>query len=107
MGILTKKKTPDEQQKIVCEVVIENRNGLHARPAAMFVKTAGAFKSEVWVEKDDEQVNGKSIMGLMMLAAGCGARIKVSAEGSDAEAVMAQLEALVAGGFTEGATGRA
>ncbi len=54
MGILTKKKTPDDQQKIVCEVVIENRNGLHARPAAMFVKISSRYRSEVWVEKDGE-----------------------------------------------------
>ena len=85
------------------ELTIVNKLGLHARPAAMFVKVASAHDAEVWVEKDDEQVNGKSIMGLMMLAAGCGARIKVSADGSDEEAVMAKLEDLVAGGFSEGA----
>ena len=84
------------------ELTIINKLGLHARPAAMFVKLAGACASEVLVEKDDEQVNGKSIMGLMMLAAGCGARITVIAEGPDEAAVIAQLEALVQGGFTEG-----
>ena len=84
------------------ELTIINKLGLHARPAAMFVKVSASFEAEVWVEKDEEQVNGKSIMGLMMLAAGCGAKITVTAEGKDEEAVMAQLEALVGGGFTEG-----
>ncbi len=84
------------------ELTIVNKLGLHARPAAMFVKVASACDSEVLVEKDDEQVNGKSIMGLMMLAAGCGAKITVSADGSDEAAVMEKLEALVNSGFTEG-----
>jgi len=70
----------------------------------MFVKVSASCDAEVWVEKDEEQVNGKSIMGLMMLAAGCGAKITVSAEGKDEAAVLAQLEALVSGGFTEGGT---
>ena len=84
------------------ELTIINKLGLHARPAAMFVKVSSAHDAEVWVEKDEEQVNGKSIMGLMMLAAGCGARIIVSADGKDEAEVMEKLEALVAGGFTEG-----
>jgi phosphocarrier protein HPr len=88
------------------ELTIVNKLGLHARPAAMFVKVASAHQSEVWVEKDDEQVNGKSIMGLMMLAAGCGARIRVSTDGPDEVAVMAKLEELVSGGFAEGAVSR-
>ena len=65
-------------------LTIENRNGLHARPAALFVKTSSRFHSEVWVEKDGERVNGKSIMGLMMLAAGKGSVLTVIAEGNDA-----------------------
>ena len=85
------------------ELTIINKLGLHARPAAMFVKVSSSFDAEVWVEKDEEQVNGKSIMGLMMLAAGCGAKIIVTAEGEDEVAVMEKLEALVSGGFTEGA----
>ncbi|HEX2749563.1 MAG TPA: HPr family phosphocarrier protein [Verrucomicrobiales bacterium] len=84
------------------ELTIINKLGLHARPAAMFVKVSSAWDAEVLVEKDDEQVNGKSIMGLMMLAAGCGAKIIVTAEGKDEVAVLEKLEALVAGGFTEG-----
>lgn len=85
------------------ELTIVNKLGLHARPAAMFVKASSAHDAEITVEKDDEQVNGKSIMGLMMLAAGCGARIIVITEGKDEEAAMASIEALVNGGFTEGA----
>ncbi len=84
------------------ELTIVNKLGLHARPAAMFVKTCARFKSEVTVEKDDEQVNGKSIMGLMMLAAGCGSRITVIANGQDEAEVMAVLEGLLASGFAEG-----
>lgn len=83
------------------EFTITNKLGLHARPAAMFVKVSSAHDAEIWVEKDDEQVNGKSIMGLMMLAAGYGAKIKVSAEGRDANAALDQLEALIASGFSE------
>jgi len=84
------------------ELTIVNKLGLHARPAAMFVKLASACDSEVLVEKDEEQVNGKSIMGLMMLAAGCGAKITVIADGSDEADVMQKLETLVSSGFTEG-----
>lgn len=85
------------------ELTIVNKLGLHARPAAMFVKVTSAWDAEVTVEKDDEQVNGKSIMGLMMLAAGCGAKIIVTADGKDETVVMGLLETLVNGGFTEGA----
>ncbi|MFT5467245.1 MAG: phosphocarrier protein HPr [Verrucomicrobiales bacterium] len=78
---------------------IENKQGLHARPAALFVKAANKYQSEIWVKKEDEEVNGKSIMGLMMLAAECGSQLEVSAEGDDAEAAMAELEAMISGGF--------
>jgi phosphocarrier protein len=67
----------------------------------MFVKLTNRFNSEIWVEKDDEQVNGKSIMGLMMLAAGHGSRINVTAEGDDAEDAMTSIGALIDGGFQE------
>lgn len=83
------------------DLVIENRNGLHARPAALFVKTASRFRAEVWVEKDDERVNGKSIMGLMMLAAGKGSVLKVTAEGEDASTVITELETLIRTRFGE------
>ena len=85
----------------VCELTIPNEDGLHARPAAKFVKLASRFDCEVWVEKDDEEINGKSIMGLMMLAAAQGSVIKVSTEGADAEAALEKLSALVNSGFEE------
>ncbi len=83
------------------ELVIQNANGLHARPAALFVKTSSRFQSEVWVEKDGERINGKSIMGLMMLAAAKGSVLRVIAEGEDASAVIEALEQLVATRFGE------
>ena len=81
------------------ELTIRNKMGMHARPAAQFVKRASKYKCDIWVEKDDEPVNGKSIMGLMMLAAGRGEIIKLTTEGTDAEAAMADLEDLVNTGF--------
>jgi len=81
------------------EFTITNKNGMHARPAAQFVKQASQFKCEVLVEKDDEQVNGKSIMGLMMLAAAKGECIKIITDGADAAEAMDALGALVASGF--------
>lgn len=83
------------------DLTIQNRNGLHARPAALFVKTSSRFHSEVWVEKDGEKVNGKSIMGLMMLAAGKGSVLRITAEGEDALTVMQELEALITSRFGE------
>lgn len=82
-----------------CELTIPNDEGLHARPAAKFVKLASRFSCEIWVEKDDEEINGKSIMGLMMLAAAQGAVIKVSAEGNDAEEAISKITELVNSGF--------
>lgn len=83
------------------EFTIRNRQGLHARPAAMLVKLCNTFQSEIWVEKADEQVNGKSIMGLMMLAANHGAVIKVIAEGPDAESAVEKIGGLIESGFME------
>jgi len=83
------------------EPTIENRNGLHARPSALFVKTASRFRSEIWVEKDEERVNGKSIMGLMMLAAGKGSVLRVTAEGEDAATVLTEIEELIRTRFGE------
>lgn len=82
-------------------VVITNKLGLHARPAALFVKTANRFASEVLVEKDGETINGKSIMGLMMLAAGPGSRLTLHVRGADAPQALAELEALVKNKFNE------
>ena len=81
--------------------IIRNKLGLHARPAAMFVKLANTFQSEVWVEFEDDEVNGKSIMGLMMLAAPSGSKIFVTAKGEDAETALLALGDLVEGGFEE------
>ncbi len=83
------------------ELLIVNRLGLHARAAAQLVKTANQFFSDITVEKEDEQVNAKSIMGILMLAAACGSRILVTADGEDAEMAMAKIEELVNDGFGE------
>ncbi|NNE91966.1 MAG: HPr family phosphocarrier protein [Verrucomicrobiales bacterium] len=78
---------------------IPNPEGLHARPAAKFVKLSNRFKSEIWVKKGDEEVNGKSIMGLMILAAEQGAIITVSADGPDCDEALKELGALIECGF--------
>ncbi len=83
------------------ELVVINKFGIHARPAALFVKTANRFKCDIFVEKDGEKVNGKSIMGLMMLAAGPGSRLKVFAMGEDASTALAEIEALIKRKFDE------
>jgi len=83
------------------ELQITNKLGIHARPAAMFVKVANRFRCDIYVEKDGEKVNGKSIMGLMMLAAGPGSKLTVYAEGGDASAALDEIEALVKRKFDE------
>jgi phosphocarrier protein len=83
------------------ELLVQNKMGIHARPAAMIVRITNKFKADVFVEKDDEQVNGKSIMGLMMLAAGKGSKVKFLATGEDASQLLAELEALFAKKFDE------
>lgn len=83
------------------ELVVPNKMGIHARPAAMVVRVTNKFKADVMVEKDEEQVNGKSIMGLMMLAAGKGSKVKFIATGADAAAMLAEIEALFARKFDE------
>jgi phosphocarrier protein HPr len=88
-------------QKIEKEVTIVNRLGLHARPAAMFVRIASRYRSDVWVSKEGEEVNGKSIMGLMMLAAGQGSTLRIRCEGPDADKAMEELEALINARFNE------
>ena len=87
--------------EVVRTVRIANKYGLHARPAAEFVKRAGKFRATVWVKKDDVEVNGKSIMGVMMLAAECGSDITIRASGDDAEQVVLALVELVESGFGE------
>ncbi|MGH7569764.1 MAG: HPr family phosphocarrier protein [Gemmatimonadales bacterium] len=83
------------------EAKVVNPLGMHARPAAAFVKVAGRFKAAVEVRKDELAVNGKSIMGVMMLAAECGSFLVIKTDGEDAEATMEALLALVADGFHE------
>ena len=83
------------------ELLVQNKMGIHARPAAMIVRVTNKFKSEVFVEKDEEQVNGKSIMGLMMLAAGKGSKVKFIVTGADAAAMIAELDALFTRKFDE------
>ncbi len=83
------------------QVTILNKYGLHARPAAEFVKLANKFQAEVWVAKDQVEVNGKSIMGVMMLAAERGSAVDIRANGDDAEAAVAALARLVADRFGE------
>jgi len=95
------RKLAEPDTALVKEVLIVNKLGIHARPAALFVKTANRFKCDIFVEKDGEKVNGKSIMGLMMLAAGPGSRLRVHAEGNDASSALAEIEALVAAKFNE------
>jgi phosphocarrier protein HPr len=99
MAFLSRKSTPSN--KVIKELTVINRLGLHARPAAMFVKVCSKHRSDVWVEKDGEQVNGKSIMGLMMLAAGHGSKLRVTAEGADAEKAVSEIEAIVLRRFDE------
>ncbi len=87
--------------KLTKELVVINKLGIHARPAALFVKTANRFSCEIFVEKDGERVNGKSIMGLMMLAAGPGTKLLVIAEGPDAAKALLDIEALIKRKFDE------
>jgi phosphocarrier protein HPr len=82
-------------------VRILNKNGLHARPAAEMVKAAAKFKSDITISREDIEVNGKSIMGVMMLAAECGSEIMVRASGPDAQEAVSALASLVASGFGE------
>jgi phosphocarrier protein HPr len=83
------------------EVQIVNRAGLHARPAAEFVKVAGRFTASIRVEKDGLEVNGKSIMGVLMLAAEHGSSLRLTAEGTDAHDALEALSDLVGRGFEE------
>jgi phosphocarrier protein HPr len=82
-------------------VTIVNKHGLHARPAAEFVKLANRFSAEVWVSKDDLEVSGKSIMGVMMLAAEFGSMIQIRASGTDSDQAIDALAALVSSKFGE------
>jgi phosphocarrier protein HPr len=89
------------QTKAAASQIIQNRLGMHARPASMFVRVANKYRADIWVQKDGQRVNGKSILGLMTLAAGQGARIVISAQGADAGKAVQELEKLVQGRFDE------
>ena len=82
-------------------VQVINRNGLHARPAAEIVKAAARFRSDITIVREDLEVNGKSIMGVMMLAAECGSTIDVKADGPDADAALDALQEVIDDGFGE------
>jgi phosphocarrier protein HPr len=97
---MTAKKAA-EDDGMIRELLVSNKLGIHARPAAMFVKVANRFNCNIFVEKDGETVNGKSIMGIMMLAAGPGSKLKVRAEGQDASQALTELEMLVNRKFDE------
>ena len=87
--------------RVVCRLEIVNRLGLHARAAALLVQTVAPLDADITVTKDDQTVNGKSILGLMMLAAGQGSSIEVAAQGPDAEAALDAIEALIEAKFNE------
>lgn len=86
---------------IVRELVVSNKVGIHARPAAMFVKIASRYNCDIFLEKDGEKINGKSIMGLLMLAAGPGSRLRMEANGKDAAQATAEIEDLFQRKFDE------
>lgn len=83
------------------EVQVPNRLGMHARPSAEFVKLAGGFSSSILVTRNEMRVNGKSIMGVLMLAAEKGSSLTITADGDDAEEAVEALANLVRGGFDE------
>ena len=95
------KKPAGKHFGVTRELTIINKLGVHARPAALFVKTANRYECEISVEKDGEKVNGKSIMGLMMLAAGPGSKLIIHAQGPDASKAIAEIESLLKRKFDE------
>jgi phosphocarrier protein len=101
MGLLNRHSAPETNEKVEKELTIVNRLGLHARPSAMFVRVAGRYRCDIWVAKEGEEINGKSIMGLMMLAAGQGSKLRVRAEGPDAAEAVREIEELIASRFNE------
>ena len=86
---------------ITADVTIENKLGLHARASSKFTQTAAQFQSEIWVTRKDRRVNGKSIMGLMMLAAAHGTVLTLEVDGIDEKAAMQTLKQLIADYFGE------
>ncbi len=84
-----------------CEVTIKNSVGLHARPATFFIQKANSFKSSIWVEKDDRRVNAKSLLGVLSLGIVKGMTITLIADGTDEDAALEGLAALIDSGFAE------
>ena len=93
---------PSSKISVSREFKIRNPQGFHARPASLFVKVASRYDADVMVEKGESKVSGKSIMGLMTLAASCGTLLRVTAQGEDAAAVMDELSSLIENKFDEG-----
>jgi len=94
--------TPQSKKNTIKkQLTIQNKLGLHARPAALFVQTANRYKSSIEVEKEGEKVNGKSIMGIMTLAAGIGTTITIKVTGADAQEAMKEIEELFESNFGE------
>ena len=91
----------ESEQVVERKFVIRSKLGLHARPAALFVRTANRFRSDITVQKGKQKVNGKSIMGVMMLAAGPGTHLTIRIVGSDAERAMAEMAKLLDHNFGE------
>jgi len=98
---MSAKKITESSSNLTKNFLVSNKLGIHARPAAMFVKTANRFACEIFVEKDGEKINGKSIMGLMMLAAGPGSKLVIHAQGPDASKALAEIETLIKRKFDE------
>ena len=92
------RKTPEGARK---EFIVTNKLGLHARPASLFVRVANKFECDIFVEKDGEMINGKSIMGLMSLCAGPGSKLHVHAKGRDASQALHEIESLIKRKFDE------
>ena len=94
-------ETNGHNEAVVRELIISNQSGLHARPAAAFVKMANKFQAEITVTKDGDSVNGKSIMGLMTLAAAKGTRLVIETYGDDAKGAADAIQSLIEGKFDE------
>ena len=86
---------------IIKDVVVQNKVGLHARPASFFIQKANEYKSSIWVEKEERRVNAKSLLGVLSLGIVGGTNIKIIADGADEENAVDGLVALVASGFAE------
>ena len=83
------------------EIIIKNKTGLHARPAAILVQTANKYRSDIYLEKEDDKINAKSIMGVMMLAAAEGTKIKIIAEGKDESEAAEKIASLLESNIDE------